>query len=103
LNEETDRLTRLINELLDISRIESGGMQIQWRPVVLPDIVQRVFDTLAVKANTVKLVKDFPPTFPSIVADPDKLEQVLVNCVGNALRYSPADGSVSVTGRRHEA
>ncbi|PYI84699.1 MAG: hypothetical protein DME26_12835, partial [Verrucomicrobia bacterium] len=102
LNEETDRLTRLINELLDISRIESGGMQIQWRPVVLPDIVQRVFDTLAVKANTVKLVKDFPPTFPSIVADPDKLEQVLVNLVGNALRYSPADGSVSVAGRRHE-
>src|SRR4029077_6928097 len=102
LNEETDRLTRLINELLDISRIESGRMEIQWRPVAVPAVVQRVFDTLSVKANTVKLVKDFPESFPSIVAYPDKLEQVLVNLVGNALRYSPADGSISVTGRRHE-
>src|ERR1017187_4309331 len=52
LNEETDRLTRLINELLDISRIESGGMAIQWRQVSVPGIVQRAFDTLSVKANT---------------------------------------------------
>src|ERR1019366_5083520 len=52
LNEETDRLTRLINELLDISRIESGRMEIQWRHLSLPEVVQRVFDTLSVKANT---------------------------------------------------
>jgi len=102
LNEETDRLTRLINELLDISRIESGRMEIQWRLVSAPDIVQRVFDTLSVKANTVKLVKDFPPNFPGFVADPDKLEQVLMNLVGNALRYSPLHSSVCVSGRRHD-
>jgi len=102
LNEETDRLTRLINELLDISRIESGRMEIQWGQVAVPEIVQRVFSTLSVKANTVKLMKDFPSTFPSIVADPDKLEQVLVNLVGNALRYSPPESSIVVTGRRHD-
>ena len=92
LNEETDRLTRLINELLDISRIESGRMEIQWARASVPEIVQRVFDTLSVKANTIKLIKDFSENFPSIVADPDKLEQVIMNLVGNALRYSPADG-----------
>jgi len=102
LNEETDRLTRLINELLDISRIESGRMEIQWRPVTIPVVVQRVFDTLSVKANSVRLVKDFSEHFPSIVADPDKLEQILVNLVGNALRYSPSNGSITVTGRRHD-
>ena len=102
LNEETDRLTRLINELLDISRIESGRMEIQWRLVSVPEIVERVFKTLSVKANKVKLVKDFSKNFPSIVADPDKLEQVLVNLVGNALRYSPPEGAISVTGRQHE-
>ena len=98
LNEETDRLTRLINELLDISRIESGRMDMQWRLVSVPEIVQRVFDTLAVKAGPVGLVKDFPPDFPMLVADPDKLEQVLMNLVGNALRYSPPQGAVTVFG-----
>src|SRR5882672_2491482 len=83
LNEETDRLTRLINELLDISRIESGRMEIQWRRLGLPNIVQRVFETLSVKASAVKLVKDFPDHFPLVVADPDKLEQVLINLLGN--------------------
>jgi signal transduction histidine kinase len=100
LNEETDRLTRLINELLDISRIESGRMEIQWRRLALPGIVHRVFETLSVKASTVKLAKDFPENFPSIVADPDKLEQVLINLIGNALRYAPPQSMILVSGRR---
>jgi len=102
LNEETDRLTRLINELLDISRIESGRMEFQWSLVSVSDIVQRVFNTLSVKASSVKLERDFPDDFPGIVADPDKLEQVLVNLVGNALRYSPPTGTITVSGRKHE-
>jgi signal transduction histidine kinase len=101
LNEETDRLTRLINELLDISRIESGRMEIQWKLSSLPEIVQHVFETLAVKAGRVNLVKKFPDDFPLVVADPDKMEQVLVNLVGNALRYSPENGTISVSGQRH--
>ncbi len=102
LNEETDRLTRLINELLDISRIESGRMEILWRLVSVPEIVDRVFKTLSGKAHTIRLEHNFSEHFPSIVADPDKLEQVLVNLVGNALRYSPPEGIIRVTGRQHE-
>jgi signal transduction histidine kinase len=102
LNEETDRLTRLINELLDIARIESGRMDIQWKLVSVPETTQRVFDALAVKAGTVGLIKDFSEDFPKLVADPDKLEQVLMNLVGNALRYSPEQGAIRVSGRRHE-
>jgi len=102
LNEETDRLTRLINELLDISRIESGRMEILWRLVSVPEIVQRVFKTLSVNAKTIRLEHDFSANFPSIVADPDKLEQVLVNLVGNAMRYSPVEGTIKVTGREQE-
>ena len=102
LNEETDRLTRLINELLDISRIESGRMEIQWRRVSVPDIVQHVFDTLSVKASSVRLAKAFAEGFPPLVADPDKLEQVLVNLIGNALRYAPPESSITVMGRRQD-
>jgi two-component system, sensor histidine kinase and response regulator len=98
LNEETDRLTRLITELLDISRIESGRIDILWQRIQLPQIVQRVFDTLAMKANTVRFAKTFRDNFPEIVADPDKMEQVLVNLVGNALKYSPPDAIITVQG-----
>jgi two-component system, sensor histidine kinase and response regulator len=102
LNEETDRLTRLITELLDISRIESGRIDIQWQNVSLPALVQRVFDTLAMKAGAVQLEKHFSEGFPDIVADPDKLEQVFINLVGNSLKYSPVDGHISVRGRRYD-
>jgi signal transduction histidine kinase len=100
LNEETDRLTRLITELLDISRIESGRIDILWKRVSVPQIVQRVFATLAIKAGTVSLVQDFSEGFPEVVADPDKLEQIFMNLVGNSLKYSPPNGKVTVTGRR---
>jgi len=98
LNEETDRLTRLITELLDISRIESGRIEMQWQPVSVPRIVQRVFDTLTIRRGQVVLAKHFPEQFPQVIADPDKLEQVLVNLVGNALKYTPENGTVEVRG-----
>jgi len=100
LNEETDRLTRLITELLDISRIESGRVDIQWSPVSVPTLVRRVFDTLAIKADAVRLVQDFPADFPDIAADSDKIEQVLMNLISNALKYSPEGGLVRVSGFR---
>src|SRR4051812_16860736 len=59
LNEETDRLTRLITELLDISRIESGRIDILWRRVRVQDVVQKVFDMLAFRAGSTRLVMDF--------------------------------------------
>lgn len=98
LNEETDRLTRLITELLDISKIESGRVDIQWAPVSLPAVTQRVFDTLTLKAGPIRLRKDFPAEFPEIFADADKIEQILMNLISNALRYSPPDGEVVVRG-----
>jgi signal transduction histidine kinase len=100
LNEETDRLTRLITELLDISRIESGHMDMQWSTISIPTLVQRVFDTFAIKAESVSLIKDFPADFPTIRADSDKIEQILVNLIGNALKYSPIGGRVLVHGRK---
>lgn len=99
LNEETDRLTRLITELLDISRIESGRIEVQWQELSVPRIVQRVFDTLTIKRGTVGLRMHFSPDFPTLVADADKLEQILVNLVGNALKYAPPDSAVEVHGR----
>lgn len=102
LNEETDRLTRLITELLDIARIESGKVEMKWQRIRLTDILQRVFEALALKAGHVKIVQDFSADFPEFVADADKLEQIFMNLVVNALRFSPPDGRLTLTGRRQE-
>jgi signal transduction histidine kinase len=99
LNEETDRLTRLITELLDISRIESGHIDFKWDRLSVPQLVDRVFEKLGLQAKAIQLQKDFSNEFPEIKADPDKLEQVLMNLVINALRFSPSNGMVAVRGQ----
>ncbi len=100
LNEETDRLTRLITELLDISRIESGKVEMKWQKVTLPAVVQKVFDALAMnKPATLELIKDFPDDFPEFMGDIDKIEQIFVNLVMNAIRFSPVNGAIRVSGR----
>jgi two-component system, sensor histidine kinase and response regulator len=99
LNEETDRLTRLITELLDISRIESGKIEFKWEKVSVLEKVKEVFDTLALPAKKTTLTYDFSEDFPVVVADGDKLEQVLLNLVMNAMRFSPSGGQIVVRGR----
>jgi two-component system, sensor histidine kinase and response regulator len=99
LNEETDRLTRLITELLDISRIESGRIEFKWEKVSILDKVKEVFDTLALPAKNTLLSHDFSADFPVIVADGEKIEQVMMNLVMNAMRFSPSGGQIVVRGR----
>jgi signal transduction histidine kinase len=99
LNEETDRLTRLITELLDISRIESGRMEFKWDPISVPALVQKVYDKLAPQAKGIEMIKDFSPDFPDIAGDIDKLEQVFINLIVNAIRFSPWGGKVTLRGR----
>ena len=100
IDSECDRLKRLIEDLLDISRIEQGSaMQMNWKMV---DVVALTEKVLAAQRSYVKnhdLVMDFPPDFPQIEADPDKLDQILTNLVNNAIKYSPQGGTVRVTGR----
>jgi len=99
LNEETDRLTRLITELLDISRIESGKVEMKWQKVSVPAIAEKVFVALSMnKPAGLQLVKEFPSDFPEIMADVDKIEQIFVNVVMNAIRFSPVDGVIKVSG-----
>ena len=100
LNDETDRLTRLITELLDISRIESGRIEMEWQKISLPTMVSRVFKMIAPKAEGIRLMCDFPADFPDVLADPSKMEQVLFNLVENSVRYSPPRSTVVVVGRR---
>jgi PAS domain S-box-containing protein len=96
VNSDADRLSRLISELLDVSRIETGRLELRKQVVDLPDIVQR--DVAARIANGEpegRFVVIVDKGLPELWADPDKLAQVVGNLVENALRHG--SGTVTIT------
>jgi two-component system phosphate regulon sensor histidine kinase PhoR len=90
------RMQRLVDSLLDLSRIESGRWQPRWEEVDLRSLVQGVFDEYhdRSQAGGVALAMDLAPDAGRLVADEDAVRQVVLNLVDNALRYTPAGGRV---------
>jgi two-component system sensor histidine kinase KdpD len=87
-DESLDRLTHLVDNLLDMSRLQAGALSVFPRPAGLDDIVARALDDLATPRTAVKV--DIPDSLPEVRVDPAILERVIVNLTQNALRYSPA-------------
>ncbi|MBV9577976.1 MAG: response regulator [Chloroflexi bacterium] len=96
LNSQTARLGRLIDELLDVSRIESGKLDFHWAPTDLSRLVQDVADRLQMTTTTHAIVVDLDQVSEPLVADRDHLEQVLDNLVSNAIKFSPDGGTIRV-------
>jgi two-component system, OmpR family, sensor histidine kinase KdpD len=86
-DESLDRLTHLVDNLLDMSRLQAGALSLFPRPVGLDEIVSRALDNLDPAAQSVRV--DIPESLPEINVDPAILERVIVNLAENALRYSP--------------
>jgi signal transduction histidine kinase len=98
VHHDADRVTRLVTELLDISRLETGRLVLRRQLVDVVALATSVVDKLAVEYEGLACALDFSPDFPKLYADPDKIEQVLTNLVENAAKYaSPED--VRVVGR----
>jgi PAS domain S-box-containing protein len=92
----SDRLVRLINDILDLERIQSGREPLAFRPVQLAQIVRQAIDGMAPVADAagVQLIHD--KTHAEIGADPDRLLQVITNLLSNAVKFSPPDSTISV-------
>jgi two-component system, OmpR family, sensor histidine kinase KdpD len=87
-DESLDRLHRLVDNLLDMSRLQAGALSVFLQPVALHEIVPIALDSLGPAFGHVLL--DIPDTLPEVEADPALLERVVANLAANALRYSPA-------------
>jgi two-component system sensor histidine kinase KdpD len=86
-DESLDRLTHLVDNLLDMSRLQAGALSLFPRPSGLDEIVSRALDNLDPAARGITV--DIPPSLPAVNVDPAILERVIVNLTENALRYSP--------------
>jgi signal transduction histidine kinase len=97
LNSQTARLGRLVDELLDVSRIESGKLEFQMAPVDLAQLAYEVAERLQMTTNqhTIRVDLDSALEKP-VIADRDHLEQVLDNLVTNAIKFSPEGGAIHV-------
>ena len=87
-DESLDKLTRLVENLLDMSRLQAGAMSVFPRPADLGEVVARSLDDLGPGGKAVMV--EIPAELPEVLADPGILERVIANLAANALRYSPS-------------
>ncbi len=101
INRHSERLTRLIDDLLTLSDLELGKTPLKKDLVILEVLVNDVFEILGDKARRggVTLAKNLPSGLPLLLGDGDRLQQVLINLVDNAVKYTPPGGEVTIAAR----
>jgi signal transduction histidine kinase len=97
IDRSTNRLTVLIEDLLDVSRIRLGRLMLHRRPVDLAELTRLVLERYRPQAAAHELTLGIASTPPPVLADIDRLDQVLSNLLDNALKYSPNGGPIVVT------
>lgn len=96
VDEETDKLTDLVVQLLDLTRLQAGNLRIELQPRTIKEILDIAETQLWTLAMDHELIIAMPDGLPPIMADSQRLAQVLVNLVGNAVKFSPAGSPITV-------
>jgi len=101
---EVDALAQIVQELLELSRIESGQVPLRLASVSIDDVVTPSVERLRPQAARadLQLTVDLPPDLPPILADLERVQQVVTNLVHNAIKFTPAGGNVRVVGLQFE-
>ncbi len=99
IDEESDKLRELIDNLLESSKVEAGVLHINKQPILLARIAQRAVSEVTSRAKKFEFLVEFPPKFPIIEADPRRIEQILHNLLENAVKYSPNGGRIIIRGQ----
>ena len=101
---QSERLGRLVEQLLDLSRMESGDLPLHREEVPLAPLVSEVLSEIGVARadRAVRLEGSIPSDVPAVFADRERVHQVLFNLLDNAVRFTPPGGEVRVTAERHD-
>jgi signal transduction histidine kinase len=99
---EADRLARLVDDLQELSRVEAGAYPLEIRPVSISSLVESSLKRFATQAlaKGIEIHSDLPADLPLVLADQDRITQVLTNLVGNAMQYTSKGGKVTILARQ---
>ncbi len=99
-----NRLTGILNSLLDLSRIESGKIEMKFEELDLRGSIEFILSSLKPQADgrSIRLNMEIPEKLPSIYGDREKVEQILTNLLGNAIKFTPEEGEISVSAKPFE-
>ena len=97
--------TRLIDDLLDVSRAITGKLRLDPRPVRIADAVRAAIDTIgsALEAKEIRFTADIDPNPDPVVVDPDRVQQIVWNLLSNAIKFTPEGGEVRLSLKRHQS
>lgn len=98
IEEEADRLESLINNLLDVSRIQASGLRLDYSDVNIEALLRKLAEAYRIQTQDHTIELDFPHPLPLIVGDEERLRQVFTNLIGNAIKYSPDGGLIRIGG-----
>jgi len=98
IREESERLLRIVNDLMDLAKIESGKFEVRFSEVEIEPFFQHLLlpFTAPAKEAGITLLTELAPDVPAVRADPDRLKQVFVNLISNAMRYTPRGGTITI-------
>jgi len=104
INRHSNELTELINNLLDISRIESGRVDLKIVPQDISQIIENISDMLMppIKEKEMEFSLDLPKGLPLVLADNTQIKRVFINLIGNAIKYSPPKGKINLSVNRNK-
>lgn len=100
IEEETDRLGLMVENLLDTTRLQAGALALKRADLSLPALIKRLVERMQTQTKDHAIVVDFPEKFPIILADEDRISQVLSNLISNSIKYAPS-GEIRISGRVH--
>jgi PAS domain S-box-containing protein len=98
IEEESDKLSKLVSNLLEASRLESGAVGLVKTPLELPRLVRRLMRRMQARDSGHRFEQRFAPDFPTVWAAEDRIEEVLRNLLDNAIKYAPQGTLILVTG-----
>jgi PAS domain S-box-containing protein len=105
IHDEAKRLARMIDEYLDLTRLESGARPLRLAPLRIETLVERALRMLdpVAQQRGIRLVRQFGPALPAILGDADLIARAVTNLADNAIKYSPANSAVTINVRSDDA
>jgi signal transduction histidine kinase len=105
INHATNNLSRRIDELLDFARYEMGIFELRMMKYDFLSLINELIDLIEPRAKAFNILinTEFPDTLPKIRCDRDRMQQVLLNLLDNAIKYTPKGGSISLSAKEHDS